>query len=145
MLKVSQELLHLRFRNLVQTLAIWLVVSCKTESALSCLSFPVCIHFSFPLIKFFGKDFSETTAPRSLKFGTNIGYDLLYCVRENQYPHAYTPGIQSIRVYIVFIFSVTMFVSVCVNLFFSSKISQELLHLGFRNLVETLAMICCIV
>ena len=32
------------------------------------------------------KDFSGTTAPRILKFGTNVGYDLLYCVKEN--PHA---------------------------------------------------------
>ena len=30
------------------------------------------------------KDFSGTTAPRVLKFGTNVGYDLLYCVKENQ-------------------------------------------------------------
>ena len=30
------------------------------------------------------KDFSGTTAPRILKFGTNVGYDLLYCVKENQ-------------------------------------------------------------
>ena len=35
------------------------------------------------------KDFSGTTAPRSLKFGTNVGYDLLHCVRENQPPDAY--------------------------------------------------------
>ena len=35
------------------------------------------------------KDFSGTTAPRILKFGTNIGYDLLHCVRENQPPDAY--------------------------------------------------------
>ena len=35
------------------------------------------------------KDFSGTTVPRILKFGTNIGYDLSYCVRENQHPHAY--------------------------------------------------------
>ena len=28
------------------------------------------------------KDFSGTTAPRILKFGTNVGYDLLYCVKE---------------------------------------------------------------
>ena len=26
---------------------------------------------------------------RILKFGTNIGYDLLYCVRENMHPHVY--------------------------------------------------------
>ena len=34
------------------------------------------------------KDFLESTAPRILKYDTNIGYDLLYCVRENQHPHA---------------------------------------------------------
>ena len=27
--------------------------------------------------------------PRILKFGTNVGYDLLYCVKENQYAAAY--------------------------------------------------------
>ena len=35
------------------------------------------------------KDFSGTTAPRILKFGTNVGYVLLHCVRENQPPDAY--------------------------------------------------------
>ena len=30
------------------------------------------------------KDFSGTTGSRNLKFGTNIWYSLLYCVRENQ-------------------------------------------------------------
>ena len=30
------------------------------------------------------KNFSGTTAPRILKFGTNVGYDL-YCVKENQH------------------------------------------------------------
>ena len=35
---------------------------------------------------FFVKDSSGTTVPRILKFGTNIGYDKLYCVRKNQ-PH----------------------------------------------------------
>ena len=35
------------------------------------------------------KDFLETAAPRILKFGTNIGYDYLYCVREIQHSHVY--------------------------------------------------------
>ena len=35
---------------------------------------------------FFVKDFSGTTVPRILKFGTNIGYDKLFCVLKNQ-PH----------------------------------------------------------
>ena len=30
------------------------------------------------------KDFSGTTVPRNLKFGTNVEYGLLYCVKENQ-------------------------------------------------------------
>ena len=34
----------------------------------------VCVNF------FFVKDFSGSTVPRILKFGTNIGYDKLYCV-----------------------------------------------------------------
>ena len=33
---------------------------------------------------FFVKDFSEITALRILKFGTNVWYELLYCVKENQ-------------------------------------------------------------
>ena len=33
--------------------------------------------------------FSGTTEPRILKFGTNVGYNLLYCVRENQSSPAY--------------------------------------------------------
>ena len=32
---------------------------------------------------FFVKDFSGTTGPMILKFGTTVGYDL-YCVRESQ-------------------------------------------------------------
>ena len=35
------------------------------------------------------KDFSGTTAPRILKFGINVEYDLLYCVKENQHAAAY--------------------------------------------------------
>ena len=35
------------------------------------------------------KDFSGTTVPRILKFGTNVWYDLMYCVKENQHAAAY--------------------------------------------------------
>ena len=35
------------------------------------------------------KDFSGTSVPRILKFGKNVGYDLLYCVKENQHAAAY--------------------------------------------------------
>ena len=40
----------------------------------------VCVNF------FFVKDFSGTTVPRILKFGTNMGYNKLHCVSKNQ-PH----------------------------------------------------------
>ena len=42
----------------------------------------VCLCVNF----FFIKDFSGTTVPTILKFGTNIGYDKLNCVLKNQ-PH----------------------------------------------------------
>ena len=45
----------------------------------------MCVYINF----FFVKDFSGTTEPRILKFGTNVGYNLLYCVGENQTPPAY--------------------------------------------------------
>ena len=47
------------------------------------------ISYSNVMHKKFVKDLSGTVAPRILKFGTNIEYDLLYCVKENQHPHAY--------------------------------------------------------
>ena len=49
-----------------------------------CVFVCVCVNFFFLV-----KDFSGTTAPRILKFGTNVGFDLLYCVKENQPPPAY--------------------------------------------------------
>ena len=48
-----------------------------------CVCVFVCKHF------FFVKDFSGTTEPRIFKFGTNVGNNLLYCVRENQPLPAY--------------------------------------------------------
>ena len=48
-----------------------------------CVFVCMCVNF------FFSSDFSGTTAPRILKFGTNVGYDLLYCVKENQPPSPY--------------------------------------------------------
>ena len=35
------------------------------------------------------KDFSGTAASTILKFGTNIGCDQLYCVKETQQPRTY--------------------------------------------------------
>ena len=39
------------------------------------------------------KAFSATTAPRVLTFGTNVGYDLLFCVKETQSPAVYHPSL----------------------------------------------------
>ena len=55
--------------------------------------------------------------PRILKFGTNIGYDKLYCVLKIQPHMAY----QSLYLSIFLSF----------QKYFSSKISQQLLDLGF--------------
>ena len=55
--------------------------------------------------------------PRILKFGTNIGYDKLYCVLKNQPHMAY----QSLYLSIFLSF----------QKYFSLKISQQLLDLGF--------------
>ena len=58
-----------------------------------CLLLPFCLfsisHSNVIHRKICVKDFSGTTAPRILKFGTNVGYDLLYCVKENQTSAAY--------------------------------------------------------
>ena len=55
-----------------------------------CLLFPFSIsHSSVIHREICVNDFSKTTVPRILKFSTNVGYDLLFCVKENQYAAAY--------------------------------------------------------
>ena len=49
-------------------------------------AFSLCLCVCKLFFSFFVKDISGTTVPRILKFGTNIGYDKLYCVLKNQ-PH----------------------------------------------------------
>ena len=67
---------------------------------------------------FFVKDFSATTWVRILKFGTRLDSDELYCVTKEQ-PHI---AYQSLY---LFIFLSLQWKN------FSSKISQQLLGLGF--------------
>ena len=50
-----------------------------------CVCVCVCVNF------FSVKDFSGTARHRMMKFGTNIGYGKLYCVRKNQPSPAYQP------------------------------------------------------
>ena len=66
---------------------------------------------------FFVKDFSGTTVPRILKFGTNIGYNKLYRNLKNQPHMAYQSRYLSIFLFF--------------QKYFSSKISQQLVELGF--------------
>ena len=68
--------------------------------------------------KIFVKDFSATTWVRILKFGTMLDSDELYCVTKEQ-PHI---AYQSLY---LFIFLSLQWIN------FSSKISQQLLGLGF--------------
>ena len=84
--------------------------------------------------KFFVKDFSATTWVRILKFGTKLDSDELYCVTKEQTHIAYQslylfiflslqwkfllyPRYEVYRGYIVFAFSVIMFVCLSVCLF----------------------------
>ena len=54
-----------------------------------CVCVCVCVCLCVCVNVFFVKDVSGTTIFRILKFGTNVGYDLLYCEKENQPPPAY--------------------------------------------------------
>ena len=59
-----------------------------------CLLFPFFLllfisHYNIIHREICVKDFSGTAVPRNLKFGTNVGYELLCCVRENQHAAAY--------------------------------------------------------
>ena len=53
---------------------------------------------------FFCQRVSGTTAPRILKFGTHIGYNYLYRVRQNQHPHFYHSLYLSIFLFLQFFF-----------------------------------------
>ena len=76
-------------------------------------------------------DFSAPIGASVFKFCVHLQKGKVYCVKGNLYPRY-----EVYRGYIVFAFSVIMFVclSVCLfvcKLFFPSKISQQLLGLGF--------------
>ena len=54
-----------------------------------CACVYVCLSVCTVCKLFSVKSFLGTTIPRILKLGTNIEYDLFYCVRENQHLNAY--------------------------------------------------------
>ena len=78
----------------------------------------LCVCLFVCKLFFFVKDFSATTWVRILKFGTRLDSDELYCVIKEQ-PHI---AYQSLY---LFIFLSLQWKN------FSSKISQQLLGLGF--------------
>ena len=92
----------------------------------------LCVCLFVCKLFFFVKDFSATTWVRILKFGTRLDSDELYCVTKEQ-PHI---AYQSLY---LFIFLSLQWKN------FSSKISQQLLGLGFWNLVQSLIVMSCIV
>ena len=82
--------------------------------------------FNFQTLKIFVKIFSGTVRLRRLKLGTHVDSGQMYRVYRNEAAPAYsslyyTPGIRILppvyevyRGYTVFVFSVSMFVGVCV-------------------------------
>ena len=81
--KISQELLHLGFWNLVQMLGITDVL-CKSESASSCISFLLFVHFTFSPIKTSVTDFSASMRAKVFKFCIQLEIGQVYCGKDNQ-------------------------------------------------------------
>ena len=80
------------------------------------------------------KDFSGTTAPRILKFGINIGYDLLYCTRENKLAHAYHSLYLSIFVFLQYIFVKDFSATTATRILkFSTNIEYDLFYCVREN------------
>ena len=77
------------------------------------------------------KDFSATTSVRTLKFGTKLDSDELYCVRKEQPHYAYQ--------------SFYLFIFLSLLWKFLSQISQLLLEPLFSNFVYTFRKAKCTV
>ena len=85
--QISQLLREPEFSNFVYTLRVAkYMVRKKTKMLFAFFLFSIS-HSNVIHREICIKGFSGTTMPRLLTFGTNVGYDLLYCVKENQ-PHA---------------------------------------------------------
>ena len=136
--KISQELLDSGFEILYKAL-IWQVVLCIKESATYCLSVPLFVHFSFSQTKIYVTDFSAPVEARVFRFCIHLEGGQVYCVKE----------IQGANIYFAFFFNFSFFyhLSFLCNAYghFPSKISQELLDLGFWNFVHSFDMTSCTV
>ena len=105
------------------------------SSFLKCLIFPCIIHMDIYSVK----DFSATTWLRILKFGLKLDSDEIYCVPKNRHIVIISPFICN------FSLSPIKILTENLNVFFLSKMSQQLFDLGFWNLVQSLIVISCIV
>ena len=121
--KFAQELLHLGFRSLVQTLG---MTTCIVQERISILIFIIpCIYsFFFFCNKIFHQNFSRATSSRILKFCINIGYD--FCIVLERI---------SILMLIISFICPFFFFS---NINFSSQISQLLLESQSLQILYTL-------
>ena len=69
---------------MVQTLGMVSCIVLKKESAISCLSVPLFVHFSFSLIENSVTDFSAPIYSSFFKVCIHLDNAQVYCVRENQ-------------------------------------------------------------
>ena len=97
------------------------------------LIIPFICPFFFISNGLFVKDFSGTTASKILKFCTNVGYDLLYRVREIQHAHAYHSLYLSIFLFLQNRFS---------SQFFSSYESSSLQILYTPTCTKNWSILC---
>ena len=118
---------------------IWQVVLCIKESATYCLSVPLFVHFSFSQTKIYVTDFSAPVEARVFRFCIHLEGGQVYCVKE----------IQGANIYFCLLFQFFFFYHLSFLCYayghFLSKISQELLDLGFWNFVQSFDMTSCTV
>ena len=114
----------------------FLIVLCKRESACSCLSFPLFVHFSFYPSKFSATNFSSFMRARVFKFCIHIESGHVYCGTENK----------TAEIYFAFFFLFPISHSSVIYIGkFVTNISQELLHIEFCNWYkscESFAVLC---
>ena len=141
-IKISQELWGLEGYNLLHTWTMGVCIVC-TGIRLLFLFVPLFFIFlsNFQTFKIFVRDFLGTLRPRNCFFFF-LSHQLA-SIKNLHLQNCFNilwwlwPGVCELCCLLY----LCVFVCVC-KLFFSSKNSQELLRLGFWNLVQMLGMIC---
>ena len=119
---------------------IWQVVLYIKESATYCLSVPLFVHFSFSQTKIYVTDFSAPVeAPQSLQILYTLrGWPSILCKRNSRCLYLFCLLFQ-----LFFFYHLSFLCNAYGH--FPSKISQELLDLGFWNFVQSFDMTSCTV